>query len=125
MVVAVGVASLDAKVPVMDQGEWRAANAGDATVGHLDIEATADAAVAAGGLHDGVGWGRADAINVRDRPCRTVVHTRAARDAGAVRKTPGRTKDEVRCRTAPCESINELPLNFIASMEASAAVDAE
>src|SRR5579864_3242087 len=37
MVVAVGVASLDAKVPVIDLGEWGAANASDATVGHVDI----------------------------------------------------------------------------------------
>ena len=125
MMEAVGVPSLDAEVPVIDLGEERTANSGDAAVGDLDIKLTADAAVAAGGLNDVVGWARANSVNVGDRACRTVVHARAAGYAGAIRKTLGRTKDEVGCRAAAFEPINELALNFIASMQASATVDAE
>ena len=123
--VAVGVPSLDTEVSVIDLGEGGTANSGDAAVGDLDIKLTADTAVAAGGLYDGIGWTRTNSIDVRDRACRTVVHARAAGYAGAIRKTLGRTKDEVGCRAAAFEPINELALNFIASMQASATVDAE
>ena len=101
------------------------ANAVNAVMGDLDIKLAADAAIPAGGLHDGIGWTRADAVDVRDRAGWTVVHASAAGYAGAVRKMLGGAKDEVRCRAAARESINELPLNFITSMQASATVDAE
>ena len=125
MVVAVSVPSLDTEVSVIDLGEGCTANAVDAAVGNLDIKPAADAAIPAGGLHDGFGWTRADAVDVRDRAGWTVVHASAAGYAGAIRKTLGGTKDEVRCRAATPESIDELPLNFIAGMQASAAVDTE
>ena len=125
MMVAVSVPSLDTEVSVIDLGQGCAANSGDAVVGDLDFKLTADAAVAASGLYDAIGWTRANAVDVRDRACGTVVHAGAAGYAGAIRKTLGRAKDEARCRAAAFEPINELPLNFIASMQASPAVDAE
>ena len=96
MVIAVGVPSLDAEMSVIDLGEWRTANSGDAVPGDFNIKLAADAAIAAGGLHDGIGWTRADAVDVRDRSRGTVIHARAAGYAGAVRKMLGRAKDEVR-----------------------------
>lgn len=125
MVVAVGVPSLDAEVSVINLGERCTANSVDAALGDLDIKLTADAAIPAGGLHHGIGWTRADAVDVRDRAGWTVVHASAAGHAGAIRKILRGTKDKVRCGAAARESINELALNFIASMQASATVDAE
>ena len=125
MVVAVGIPSLDTEVSVIDLREGCTANSGDAAVGDLDIKLTSNAAVTAGGLYDRIGWMPADAIDVCDRTRRTVVHARAAGYAGTIRKMLGRTKDEVRGRAAAFDSVNELPLNFIASMKASSTIDAE
>ena len=91
-----GVPSLDTEVSVIDLGEGCTANSGDAAVGDLDIKLTADAAIPAGGLHDGLGWTRTDAVDVRDRASWTVVHASAAGHAGAIRKMLGGPKDEVR-----------------------------
>ena len=96
MVVAVGVASLDAEMSVIDLRERGTVNSGDAVPGDLDVKPAADSAIAAGGMHDSVGWTRADAVDVRDRSRRTMVHARAAGYAGAVRKLFGRTEDEMR-----------------------------
>ena len=96
MVVAVGVPSLDTEVSIIDLGERCTANSGDPAVGDLDIKLAANAAVPAGGLHDGLGWTRADAVDVRDRSGWAVVHASAAGYAGTIRKMLGGTKDEVR-----------------------------
>jgi len=125
MMEAVSLPPRDSEVSVIDLGEGCTAISGDPALGDCDIKLTADAAVAAGGMYDTIGWTRANAVDVRDRACGTVVHAGAAGYAGAIRKTLGRAKDEARCRAAAFEPINELPLNFIASMQASPAVDAE
>ena len=96
MLEAVRVASLDTEVSVIDLGKGCSANSGDAVVGDLDLKPATDAAVAACGLYDVIGWTRANAVNVRNRARWTVVHARPARYAGAIRKLLGRTEDKVR-----------------------------
>ena len=96
MVERVGVASLDTEVSVIHLGVGGSANSRDTIVGDLDIKAAANTAVATRGLHNSIRWRCVDAVGVRNRASRTVVHASAAGDAGAVRKTRGRTKDEVR-----------------------------
>jgi len=77
-------------------GVGRAANSCDTIVGDVDIQAAAHTAVATRGLYNCIRRRRVDAVDVRNRARRTVVHASAAGNARAVRKTLGRTEDEVR-----------------------------
>ena len=96
MMEAMRVPSLDTEVSVIDLGKWRAVNSRNAVPGDFDIKPATHAAVTASGLHNCIGWTRSHAVDVCDRPRRTVVHARAAGYAGAVCKLLGRTKNEVR-----------------------------
>lgn len=110
---------------MVDLGVRGPADSQDTVIGRLDIESAPDTAIAASGLHEHFGWTGVDPVHISNRAGWTMVHTGTAGHAGTVGKAPGRTEYQARGDAAAFDAIDELSLDFLARVQAPAAIDAQ
>ena len=119
------VAALDTKVSPVDGSVRHAPNAQDALASRHDFDAAAYPAVAANRLGHSLRRFCFPAIAIAEGVGWTLVNAGAAGHTGAGVKAFARTKDEMSCGAAAGDSVNKLPLNLLASIQAATATDTE
>ena len=109
----------------VDGSVRHAPNAQDALACRLDFDAAAYPAVAANRLGHSLRRFCLPAITIAEGEGWALVNAGAAGHTGAFVKAFVRAKDKMSCRAAAGDSVNKLPLNLLASIQAATATDTE